>query len=165
MPNRTGLKKVTKTVRGKKGSVRRSYWVRAKEAAKGVGRVAWKHKGKIATGVAVAGGLYLTARAYNAGSNFRVAYNWAKEQHQDPSWLKHPPKHWKHVVDRYNGAARRKEQQETSERANAQASWQRQDAHNSGRAPLHLESGPTPRGRSGQSKPKTPKTPKKKSRG
>ena len=33
--NKSGLKKVTKTVRGKKGTVRRSYWVRAQKPNKG----------------------------------------------------------------------------------------------------------------------------------
>ncbi len=33
MANRAGLRKVTKTVRGKKGAVRRSYWVKSQGAA------------------------------------------------------------------------------------------------------------------------------------
>ena len=58
--NRSGLKKVTKTVRGRKGSVRRSYWVKAQEGAKNVGQKIWRNKGKIAlAGAAIAGGLYL----------------------------------------------------------------------------------------------------------
>lgn len=49
MANRAGLKKVTKTVRGKHGSVRRSYWVKA---AKVIGGAA-----------ALAGAAYLGHRA------------------------------------------------------------------------------------------------------
>ena len=41
---RSGLKKVTKSVRGRKGMVRRSYWIKAKEGAKSIGRTLWKHK-------------------------------------------------------------------------------------------------------------------------
>lgn len=47
MANRAGLRKVVKTVRGKHGAVRRSYWVRAQEAGKSLIR---KHGGKIAAG-------------------------------------------------------------------------------------------------------------------
>ena len=32
--SRAGLKKVTKSVQGKRGTVRRSYWVKAQDAAK-----------------------------------------------------------------------------------------------------------------------------------
>lgn len=60
---RSGLRKITKSVRGKKGSVRRSYWVKAKEGAKGIGQKLWQNKGKLAlAGAAVAGGLYLRHR-------------------------------------------------------------------------------------------------------
>ncbi len=45
MSNRAGLRKVTKTVRGSKGAVRRSYWVKAKSFAS-------RHKRKIALGFA-----------------------------------------------------------------------------------------------------------------
>jgi hypothetical protein len=67
--SRSGLKKVSKTVRGRKGSVRRSYWVKAQEGAKSVGQKIWHNKGKIAlAGAAIAGGLYLRHRkaAYQA---------------------------------------------------------------------------------------------------
>lgn len=46
---RVGLRKVTKTVRGKKGSVRRSYWVRAKSS---VSAFAKKHGKKALIGTA-----------------------------------------------------------------------------------------------------------------
>lgn len=52
MASRPGLKKVVKTVRGKRGTVRRSYWVKAKDVLR-------KHGGKILAGAAVAGAAYL----------------------------------------------------------------------------------------------------------
>ena len=58
--NRSGLKKVTKTVRSKRGSVRRSYWVKAQESVKSAGQKIWRNKGKLAlAGAVIAGGLYL----------------------------------------------------------------------------------------------------------
>lgn len=66
MANRAGLRKVTKTVRGKKGSVRRSYWVKASGAVKGAAKAAGgfvaRHKGKIAGAAALAGAAYLGVR-------------------------------------------------------------------------------------------------------
>lgn len=60
MSSKAGLKKVTKTVRGKKGAVRRSYWVKAKDAAKSAGGFLNRHKSKIALGAAaLAGTAYL----------------------------------------------------------------------------------------------------------
>jgi ElaB/YqjD/DUF883 family membrane-anchored ribosome-binding protein len=55
MANRTGLKKVVKTVRGKKGTVKRSYWVKAQGAASKAGGFVKKHAGKIAGAAAVVG--------------------------------------------------------------------------------------------------------------
>jgi len=55
MANRAGLKKVVKTVRGKKGTVKRSYWVKAGNVAKTVGKVAL-------AGAAVAGALHLAKK-------------------------------------------------------------------------------------------------------
>lgn len=54
MASKAGLKKVTKTVRGKKGAVRRSYWVKAKDAVKSAGGFLNRNKGKIALGAAAA---------------------------------------------------------------------------------------------------------------
>ena len=51
--SKAGLRKVTKSVRSKNGTVRRSYWVRGTDAVK---RVAKAHGGKILAGVAVAAG-------------------------------------------------------------------------------------------------------------
>lgn len=65
MPNRAGLKKVTKTVRGKKGMVRRSYWVRGKDLAK-------RHAGKIVAGAALIGG---AALAYKHRDKLRSGVN------------------------------------------------------------------------------------------
>ena len=82
MANRAGLKKVTKMVHGKEGTVKRSYWIKAKEGAKSVGgKVAGaaraaggflkRHKGKIAAGaglVAAAYGAYKGHQLFKAGS-------------------------------------------------------------------------------------------------
>ena len=63
MANRSGLRKITKSVRGRKGSVRRSYWVRAKdEASRVAGHVkqfAKDHSGKIIAGAALGAGAVL----------------------------------------------------------------------------------------------------------
>lgn len=63
MSGHAGLTKVTKNVKGKKGMVRRSYWVRGSNAvkagAKKLGAFVNKHKGKIAAGAALAGAAYL----------------------------------------------------------------------------------------------------------
>lgn len=75
---RTGLKKVIKTVRGKKGTARRTYWV--KSAAQKVGGFLNKHKGKIAVGAAVAGAGLLASRHRLA---LRGAYHGAKAMHQE----------------------------------------------------------------------------------
>ena len=82
MANRAGLKKVTKMVHGKKGTVKRSYWIKAKEGAKSVGgKVAGaaraaggflkRHKGKIAAGAGLAAaayGAYKGHQLFKAGS-------------------------------------------------------------------------------------------------
>lgn len=73
--SRAGLKKVTKVVRGKKGSVKRTYWVKAQQAAKGVGGFLNRHKGKIAAGVALAAGAALAHRHRGA---LKGAYHGAK---------------------------------------------------------------------------------------
>ena len=67
---RSGLKKVTKSVRGRKGMVRRSYWIKAKEGAKSIGRTLWKHKGKIIAGAALGAGAVL---AYKHRASFTQA--------------------------------------------------------------------------------------------
>ena len=71
MPNRAGLKKVTKTVRGKKGMVRRSYWVRGKDLAK-------RHAGKIVAGAALIGG---AALAYKHRDKLRSGVNLVHAAH------------------------------------------------------------------------------------
>lgn len=86
MANRAGLKKVTKIVHGKKGNVKRSYWIKAKEDAKegwrrgqaaghALGRAVSgfvkRHKGKIAAGVGLAAagyGAYKGHQLFKAGS-------------------------------------------------------------------------------------------------
>lgn len=70
--NRAGLKKVVKTVRGKRGTVRRSYWVRAQEAGKGIIK---RHGGKIAAG-AMLGAAILAANYFgdrNHGASRRAS--------------------------------------------------------------------------------------------
>ena len=63
MSGHAGLSKVTKSVKGKKGMVRRSYWVRGTDAvksgAKKLGSFVNRHKGKIAGAAALAGAAYL----------------------------------------------------------------------------------------------------------
>ena len=77
MTNRSGLRKITKSVRGRKGSVRRSYWVRAKEgASRAAGHVkqfAKDHTGKIIAGAAIATGIYLHKRKVNAAKNAEMS--------------------------------------------------------------------------------------------
>lgn len=75
MGSHAGLKKVVKSVRGKKGTVRRTYWVRTKEAVKGAGRFLNKHKGKIAAGAALAGAAYLASKHRGA---IKGAYHGAR---------------------------------------------------------------------------------------
>lgn len=79
MGTHAGLTKVTKNVKGKKGMVRRSYWVRGKEAAKSgakkIGGFLNKHKGKIAAGAALAGAAYMGVKH---GSKISGAYHGAK---------------------------------------------------------------------------------------
>lgn len=50
--NTSGKRKIVKTVRGKRGVIRRSYWVSA-------GNLAKRHGGKVAAAAAVAGAAYL----------------------------------------------------------------------------------------------------------
>lgn len=54
MASKAGLRKVTKTVRGKKGVVKRSYWVRAKEGVKGFVK---RHPTAVKVGLGAAGAL------------------------------------------------------------------------------------------------------------
>lgn len=79
MANRAGLRKVVKTVRGKKGSVRRSYWVRAGDAVKSGARAAGgfvgRHKGAIAGALLAATAIGLNAYGHRqAGTSNTGAY-------------------------------------------------------------------------------------------
>ncbi len=79
MANRAGLRKVVKTVRGKKGSVRRSYWVRAgdavKSGARAAGGFAGRHKGAIAGALLAATAIGLNAYGHRqAGTSNTGAY-------------------------------------------------------------------------------------------
>ena len=153
---RSGLKKVTKSVRGRKGMVRRSYWIKAKEGAKSVGRTLWKHKGKIATGfagAAIATGIYLHKRKVNAAKNaemsaamnladYRVdARNSLRAIGLDP---RRPPNHTPIVRGErtiVNPAVT--EQRERSRSANASAEALRFFARIGKARPLQLGSGET----------------------
>ncbi len=83
MANRAGLRKVTKSVRGKHGSVRRSYWVKATGAVKGAAKAAGgfvaRHKGKIAGAAALAGAAYLGVKH---GSKIAGAVRGAHDAHK-----------------------------------------------------------------------------------
>lgn len=75
MANRAGLRKVVKTVRGKKGSVRRSYWVRAgdavKSGAKAAGGFVGRHKGAIAGALALAA---MAGIAHHGNSQYKKQF-------------------------------------------------------------------------------------------
>jgi len=80
MANREGLKKVTKTVKGKKGTIRRSYWVKANQAARKGDPVGPKkpgflrrNAGKIVGGIALAGAAAYGAHKLAKGLNGRAA--------------------------------------------------------------------------------------------
>ena len=150
---RSGLKKVTKSVRGRKGMVRRSYWIKAKEGAKSIGRTLWKHKGKIIAGAAIATGIYLHKRKVNAAKNaemsaamnladYRVdARNSLRAIGLDP---RRPPNHTPIVRGErtiVNPAVT--EQRERSRSANASAEAQRFFARIGKARPLQLGSGET----------------------
>lgn len=79
--SRAGLKRVKKTVRTKKGSAQRTYWVKATDAVKRAGKAVargargaaaavGRHKGKIAAGAAVAAGLYGAHKYGHAAMGF-----------------------------------------------------------------------------------------------
>ena len=157
MANRSGLRKITKSVRGRKGSVRRSYWVRAKEgagrAAGHVKQFAKDHTGKIIAGAAIATGIYLHKRKVNAAKNaemsaamnladYRVdARNSLRAIGLDP---RRPPNHTPIVRGErtiVNPAVT--EQRERSRSANASAEAQRFFARIGKARPLQLGSGET----------------------
>lgn len=156
---RSGLRKITKSVRGKKGSVRRSYWVKAKEGAKGIGQKLWRNKGKIAAGfagAAIATGIYLHKRKVNAAyaakeSEIRAAMNLADHRVDARNSLRaigldprRPPNHTPIVRGErtvVNPAVT--EQRERSRSANASAEAQRFFARIGKARPLQLGSGET----------------------
>lgn len=82
MASRAGLKKVTKTVRGKKGAVKRSYWVKAKDAAKGVGGFLNRHKGKILGAAALAGTAYLAHKRLQIDRRYEASKQKTHEEVQ-----------------------------------------------------------------------------------
>jgi len=80
--NRSGLKKVTKTVRGRKGSVLRSYWVKAKEGARHasgrVKRFAKDHGAKVITGAALGAGAMLAYKHRASFTQANATKHWTK---------------------------------------------------------------------------------------
>ena len=79
MSGHAGLTKKTITAKGKHGSVKRTYWVRASGAVKGAARKAGafvkKHKGAIKTGAKIAGavaGAALVAKGLHSASKNRM---------------------------------------------------------------------------------------------
>lgn len=84
---RSGLKKVTKTVRGKKGVVKRSYWVRAKTSVSKVASAVGRHKGKIA--LAALGTFAIVAGAGRAHARLRATERAIKftKAAQQAQWL------------------------------------------------------------------------------
>ena len=155
---RSGLKKVTKSVRGRRGMVRRSYWIKAKEGAKSIGRTLWKHKGKIATGfagAAIATGIYL--HRYNANKAYaekeakiRAAMDLADHRVDarnslraiglDPRRKPSPTPNVREHTD-INPAVNK--QRGASYTANRRADARRAMKNEDGRAPLQLGSGET----------------------
>lgn len=128
--NRSGLKKVSKTVRGKHGSVRRSYWVKAQEGAKNVGQKIWHNKGKIALGFA---GATIAALAIRNRGRISAVVSGYKMRRADQKMYKAA-----------QGVAEglHKNQKYYSASANAMADATRAIRHKNGRAPLQLEAGP-----------------------
>ena len=136
--------------------VRRSYWIKAKEGAKSIGRTLWKHKGKIATGfagAAIATGIYLHKRKVNAAKNAEMsaAMNLADHRVDARNSLRaigldprRPPNHTPIVRGErtiVNPAVT--EQRERSRSANASAEAQRFFARIGKARPLQLGSGET----------------------
>lgn len=85
MRNRTGLKKVQKTVRSKKGMAHRSYWVRAKTATSKVASALNRNKGKIALATLGTFAVVAGAGRFHAGlraSQRAVKFSKAAQQAQ-----------------------------------------------------------------------------------
>ena len=155
MHSKSGLKKVTKSVRGRKGMVRRSYWIKAKEGAKSIGRTLWKHKGKIATGfagAAIATGIYLHKRKVYAAKNAEIKAAMDLADHRvdarnslraiglDPRRKPSPTPNVREHTD-INPAVNK--QRGASYTANRRADARRAMKNEDGRAPLQLGSGET----------------------
>lgn len=86
MASKAGLRKVTKTVRGKKGAVKRSYWVRAKEGVKGfvkrhptAVKVGLGAAGALAAGLAIHKGLKLDRRVRASKQQTHEAFQKTRE--------------------------------------------------------------------------------------
>lgn len=152
--SRAGLRKIKKTV---KGGRTRSYWVRAQEGAKTVGRAVLRHKGKIAGAAALAGAVYLGHKVYGSIQHNRE-YR-ANQQAAYEAFKKHYPDFGSHVRTRKNeppkhhGPSARHEggpgmyeslQRFRSNDSNQRLNLRRRQGHESGRSPLVLSSGVRP---------------------
>jgi len=140
---RSGLRKVTKTVKGKKGTVRRTYWVKAR-AAKAL---------KIAGALALVGAT--AYGAYKAGSKIlkpkaaRNVSGWDRQSEQSKNEARN---HWYHgksktseAFDQANQSYARISNHITQSLSNARMKVSddiRRLGHLSDRAPLQFEAGP-----------------------
>lgn len=80
--NRAGLKRVVKSTRGRKGSVLRSYWVKAKDTASQTAgrakRFAKDHSGKIIAGAALGAGAVLAYKHRASFTQANATKHWTK---------------------------------------------------------------------------------------
>lgn len=141
---RSGLRKVTKTVKGKRGAVRRTYWVKARVAK------VLKVAGAVALAGASAYGAYKLgnrAMAARAGRNVS-AWDTASRKSQNEA-----RGHWYHPKD-YSRSKRAESlaeemnriRQATSDLSMRASDVERWHGHKTGRAPLQLGTG-APRAR------------------
>lgn len=80
--NRSGLRRVVKSTRGRKGSVLRSYWVKTKETASRTAGHAKKfakdHSGKIIAGAALGAGAVLAYKHKASFTQANATKHWTK---------------------------------------------------------------------------------------
>jgi len=139
------LKKIVKSVRGKKSTIKRSYWV--SEVGSKFAKAALRHKGKIALGgAALVGGLkvyrtinkpHQTSETSNQGSFSFKPHESAKAWHQTPSFDRN---YAKHVVSHFADLRKFR-----SEDASNRADYSRYSGHVSNRRPLQLRASMSPR--------------------
>ena len=148
---RSGLRKVVRSVKGKHGPVRRSYWVKTQKVAKRVGRALWNAKGTIAVtaGTFALVGLGLHAhdtRKYNKRQAADAAF-WAQQRDQASkhqarmTWFE-PKSVYRHESQDKWAARVNGHRQEASDTAGAFSDFMRHSKHVTNEAPLQLASGP-----------------------